>query len=188
MQQKYSQLPKEIYHRLYWYIKKNVDPIRIAAALNLPLKTVQHFAERLKTGKDVAELKEFEKEADMPAKFQELQSDFLDIFVFSKTRYSVIDISGSLDIKNVPKFKEELRKINPSHRTPMAFKLTGMQYIDNEGIEALLAAYVGFKQMGRYSAILDPSPTIEPMIKQHNLEDKIPIFGTELAFEEHAFR
>jgi anti-anti-sigma factor len=188
MHQKSSQLPKEIYHRLYWYIKKNVEPMRIAAALNLPLKTVQHFVERLKTGKDVAELTEFEKEAEMPAKFQELQGDFLDIFVFSKTRYSVIDISGSLAKKNVQKFKEELRKINSSHRNPLAFKLTGVHNVDNEGIEALLTAYAGFKQMGRYCAILDPNPVVEQVIKQHKLEDKIPIFGTELAFEEHAFR
>jgi anti-anti-sigma factor len=181
-----QQLPNEIYHRLYWYMKRNVDPVRIAAALNLPLKTVHNFITRLKTEKGlVSTRRPPAPERSKPISTEEM--DFLDIFVFSKTRHSIFDIRGSIDKKNAGKLREMLLKTKSSHRNPIALKMTDVQHIDNSGAETILSLSTEFKQMGRYFAILDPSPDIEPLLKQYGIDAKIPIFGTEIAFEEHAF-
>ena len=187
MPNKPSQLPKEIYHRLYWYAKKNIDPARIAASMGLPMKTVNHFIERFKLEKDLAKPKvQGHSKAALP--IDDGKENFLDIFIFSKTRHTVVDINGFIDKKTSGKLKEMLQKAKSFHRNPVALKLTGVQCIDHVGAETILFLYAEFKQRGRYCAILDPSVAIEPLLKQFGIEDKIPIFGTEIAFEEHAFK
>ena len=187
MNDKGSQLPKDIYHRLYWYAKRKVDPARIALALNLPIKTVHHILAKLAEEGKPAPLSE-KKSSDGPKAAKPAPGDFLDLFVFTKTRYSVVDISGSIDKKNIQKFRESFLKITGSDRKPLALKMTDVTSIDETGIHSLKTLYTGIRHQGRYCAILDPAPGIEPILKQHGVDVIIPIFGTELAFEEHAFR
>jgi anti-anti-sigma factor len=188
MPHKSSQLPQDLYHRLYWYAKRNIDPVRIAAALDLPIKTVQHFIQRFKEEKDAA----LSKVAREPVKGQDhppvKKGDFLDIFIFTKTRYSVVDISGSIDKKHIGKFNEVLKKTIASQRNPLALKMTDIQHLDGTGAETIISLHAECRQMGRYCAILDPSAVIEPVLKQYGIDTSIPIFGTELSFEEHAFK
>jgi anti-anti-sigma factor len=185
---KSSQLPKDLYHRLYWYAKRNVDPIRIAASLNLPLKMVQHFIDRFKTEKNTAFSKSEKEAPDHSLPPASNKGDFLDIFIFTKTRYSVVDISGSLDKQHVDKFIEVLKKTMAAQRNPLALKMTDIQHLDKTGAETILFLHAECKQMGRYCAILDPSAAIEPVLKQYEIDKKIKIFGTELGFEEQAFK
>ncbi|HEX7510287.1 MAG TPA: STAS domain-containing protein [Chitinivibrionales bacterium] len=187
MNDKNSQLPQDIYHRLYWYAKRNVDPARIATALNLPLKTVQHV---------VGKLAEEKKQANSPEKgtpaehgsAKTASGDFLDLFLFTKTRYSVMDISGSLNKKHIQHFRETFLKLAGADRKPLALKLTDVSHIDETGVHSLKTLHAGIVHQDRYCAILDPGAAIEPILKQYGIDSLIPIFGTELAFEEHAFR
>jgi anti-anti-sigma factor len=188
MPHKSSQLPPDLYHRLYWYAKRSVDPVRIAAALNLSLKTVNHCIDRFKEDKSAVLSKRSENSSTKSSHTPAKNSDFLDIFIFTKTRYSVVDISGSLDKQHVGKLREVLEKTVSSHKNPLAFKMTDVQHFDIMGGETIYLLFVEFKQIGRYCAILDPSPAIEPLLKQYGIDTKIPIFGTELAFEGHAFK
>ena len=188
MPHKSSQLPPDLYHRLYWHAKRNVAPIRIAVALNLPVKTVQRFIERFKVEKDSGFLKKPEKPAAQSSPKTVKKSDFLDIFIFHKTRYSVVDISGSIDKQQVGKLTEALHKIVSSYRNPLALKMTDVQNIDSTGAEAIISLHAECKQLGRYCAILDPSAAIEPFLKQYGVDKKVSIFGTELGFEGHAFK
>lgn len=112
---------------------------------------------------------------------------FLDVFVFSKTRYTVIDINGFVCKETLAKFKEEFKKIAGAGWMPLALRMADVQAVDTVAIDALLSLHNEFKKNGRYMAILDPSPGLEPVFKQHDLDVKIPIFGTERAFEESAF-
>jgi anti-anti-sigma factor len=107
--------------------------------------------------------------------------------MFSKTRYSVIDINGFICKETIPRLNEEFRKIAGAGWLPLALRMTDVQNIDTAGIDALLSLHGDFMKSGRYMAILDPSPGLEPVFKQHGLDEKIPIFGTERAFEESAF-
>jgi anti-anti-sigma factor len=164
-----------------------MDPVRIAAAMNLPLKTVNNFINNFKFKNitiaqplPAADLKKSGKKSD--------QLDFLDIFIYSKTRHSIIDISGSVDKKSADKLKDILSRIKSSHRNPVALKMTDVKYIDNFGADAILSLFAEFKLIDRYFAILDPSNAVEPALKQYGVDGTVPIFGTEIAFEEHAFR
>jgi anti-anti-sigma factor len=191
MHNKSSQLPQDIYHRLYWYGRRKVDPAKIAAALNLPIKTVRNLIEKL--GCEPAQEPNAAKAAtpalqDIRPSATANAADFLDLFVFTKTRYSVVDISGSIVKHHLQKLRDTLYKISRSDRKPFALKMTEVHLVDESGIGALKTLYTGFKHQERYCAILDPSPDIEPIIKHYGLDAIIPIFGTELAFEEHAFR
>ena len=186
MHHKSSQLPKDTYHRLYWYAQRNVDPHRIAAALNLPLKTVSHLISRLKTeaiAQPAATQKATARSQEKPSE----ETIFLDVFVFSKTRYTVIDINGFVCKETLAKFKEEFKKIAGTGWMPLALRMADVQAVDTVAIDALLSLHNEFKKNRRYMAILDPSPGLEPVFKQHDLDEKIPIFGTERAFEESAF-
>ena len=70
---------------------------------------------------------------------------------------------------------------------PLALRMADVRAVDAMAIDALLSLNNEFKKNRRYMAILDPSPGLEPVFKQHDLDEKIPIFGTERAFEESAF-
>jgi len=188
MPHKSSQLPPDLYHRLYWYAKRNVDPIRIAATLNLPEKTVHRFIDSFKAGKDVVLPRSSREVTAQSSHTPVKKGDFLDIFIFYKTRYSVVDISGSIDKQHAGKLTEVLHKIVSSYRNPLALKMTDVQYIDSTGAETIVSLHAEFKQMGRYCAILDPSAAIEPALKQYGIDKKMLIFGTELGFEGHAFK
>jgi anti-anti-sigma factor len=188
MHNKQSQLPQDIYHRLYWYAQRNVDPKRIAGALNLPIKTVMHLIDKLKSEKQIPDN---ETPKDQKAREGAREADkscYVDVFMFAKTRYTIIDISGNIDKNNTQKMREELIKLVGADRKPLALKMADVWSIDESGIMAIKTLYTGIKHQGRYCAILDPSPAMEEGIKKFGLDETIPVFGTEIAFEEHAFR
>jgi ABC-type transporter Mla MlaB component len=195
MSHKSSHLPQEIYHRIYWYAKRNVDPHVIAHTLKLPLKTVEHILERFsatersETGPHApaAHTHTFAKNAGhelTPAS----EEDFLDIFLFVKTRYTVMDISGMMTKGNMHKLTAELHKLRSSDLKAVAIRLADLRQLDEDGLAALIVFHDDFKKMGRYIAVLDPSLEAETFIAEHDPEKKLPLFGTETAFESHAFR
>jgi anti-anti-sigma regulatory factor len=190
MSHKSSHLPQEIYHRIYWYAKRNVDPHVIAHTLRLPLKTVEHIIDRFSAAdqpKDMPHAHAFSRQAGhehAPAS----EEDFLDIFLFVKTRYAVMDISGMVTKRNIHKLIAELHKLRSSDLKAVAISLTDVKQLDEDGLGALIILLDDFKKMGRYTAILDPSPVADAFIAEHDLEKKLPVFGTETAFESHAFR
>jgi anti-anti-sigma factor len=187
MHNKFSQLPQDIYHRLYWYVQRKVDPKRIAAALNLPVKTVQNLIDRLNAEKKEAPAEKVKVKPEQ-TKGNPVSADFMDIYIFAKTRYTIIDISGSIDKQHTQKLRDELVKISASDRKPLALKMSDVVFIDDYGIQELKNLYVGIKYQNGYCAILDPSLIADEAIKRYGLDEIIPVFGTEIAFEEHAFR
>lgn len=190
MSHKSSHLPQEIYHRIYWYAKRNVDPHVIAHTLRLPLKTVEHIIDRFSATdepRDTPHTHAFVKHASherAPA----AEEDFLDIFLFVKTRYAVMDISGMVTKRNIHKLTAELHKLRNSDLKVVAISMTDVRQLDEDGLGALIGFYDDFKKMDRYTAVLDPSPAADEFIADHDKEKKLPIFGTETAFEAHAFR
>jgi ABC-type transporter Mla MlaB component len=193
MTHKSSHLPQETYHRIYWYAKRNVDPGIIAHTLQLPLKTIEHIVERFKT----ADRKIAGKHGSEPAvhipnavfeKAQPADEDFLDIFMFVKTRYAVMDMSGMVTKKNINRLVAELGKLESSELKAVAISLADVKQIDDDGLGALIALHEKFSKTGRFVAILDPSPAADAFILERAADKKIPVFGTETAFESHAFR
>jgi anti-anti-sigma regulatory factor len=114
--------------------------------------------------------------------------DFLDVFLFTKTRYAIVDISGMVTKKNIHKLQVEIHKIESSDLKAVALSLTDVKEIDDDGLASLVALHDYFKKAGRYTAILDPSPVADAFILSRGADKKIPVYGTETAFEAHAFR
>ena len=191
MSQKSSILSQDIYHRIYCYAKRNVAPLLIAHTLNLPVKTVENIVEKLAANKQLQPLQKTSEKSKSPDVVIGTTADdeqFLDVFIFAKTRHLVLDISGTLDKHNLQKLSDEVTKLKSSELRAIAIKLTDIKMIDEDGFAALLSMHLEFKKMGKFTAILDPSPEADAFLQKSGNEKKIPIFGTESAFEAKAFR
>jgi anti-anti-sigma regulatory factor len=184
MTHKSSHLPQEIYHRIYWYAKRNVDPHVIAQTLKLPLRTVEHVIERFSAA--ALPHKHATSPGDEGAARDDV--DFLDIFLFVKTRYAIMDMSGMVTKKNLHKLTTEFHKLRSSDLKAVAISMTDVRQLDEDGLAALIALSSDLRKMGRYSAVLDPSPAADAFITEHDPGKNLPVFGTETAFEAHAFR
>ncbi len=175
-----SELNWEIYQRVYRLAVKNVDPQRIAATLNLSLKTVQNVIYRIHSAKK--NLKN-----DHPTASIEQKGTYLDLYVLPKTRYVVLDLSGWVTQEHVLRLREEIEKIKNSDWKTVAVLMAEVKEIDQAALDIIIEFHNQYDAKGRFVAILDPSQDIEPFIAQNGVEDKIPIFGTEKTFEDKAF-
>jgi len=192
MSNKSSPLSSEMYHRIYAFAKKNIDAHLIAHTLKIPIKTVENILKKMAPSGIISPGKIAAPEGNESKKFAandlNTEEDFLDLFLFPKTRFSLIDISGMLTKRNIVKLAADLRKFSKIESKAIAIRLAEVKEIDNEGFEGIIAFHNDLKTVGRFSAILDPSPTVDDFILSHGHDKKIPVFGTESAFEAKAFK
>jgi anti-anti-sigma regulatory factor len=184
-------LPQDIYHRIYWYAKRNVDPRVIAHTLKIPLRTVERIIEKLSSAENLKPIPPVESEDHLHAKqsaSQPYPKEFLDVFAFTKTRYTVVDFNGMVTKANAEKLDSELRKLLASDWKAVALRMADVKAIDEEGFGAIAAFYEAFVNMRRFTAILDPSPELDAFLEARDPDVRIPVFGTESAFESKAFR
>jgi anti-anti-sigma regulatory factor len=184
MHHSHAELSEQIYRRIYRLHHQKVDTRIIAAALNLPLVTVHNVVTRLH-GEKHAPKSSAHEPARTASKARHL--DEIVAFTFSKVRYAVVDVSGPITGKNCEHLQRELNNLLTAEFRAVAILLTEASDLDETGVKAILDFQTSFSGRGRYVALLDPSPDIEPVITAMHLDEKIPIFGTEHAFEEAAF-
>jgi anti-anti-sigma regulatory factor len=175
---------EDMYHRVYRLMNRDTDPRLIAAALHLPLRTVLNVIARLKRteqsepsspGKAAAQ-------TNLPA-----LNSFLDIYFLAKTRYAILQLVGYCTREQAPVLEIELHKVQTSVWKAIAVKLADVTAMDEWIGRRLLEFCSALKARERFVALLDPSPAIEPTIARVGFEGKVPIFGTERAFEDEAF-
>ena len=75
-----------------------------------------------------------------------------------------------------------------SQQKAIAIRLTDVHVIDDNAITLLLDYKTRFTNKGRYLGLLDPAPDIEGVIIEKGLDERLPIFETDRAFEENAFK
>lgn len=184
MHHSHHEISEQIYRRIYRLHHQKVDPRMIAAAMNLPLITVHNVLDRLRGEKHVPKSPVHEA-AKSSSKARHL--DEIVAFTFSKVRYAVVDVSGPITGKNCEHLQRELNNLLTSEFRVVAILLTEASGLDDIGVKAILDFQTSFSGRGRYVALLDPSPDIEPVIASMHLEEKIPVFGSERAFEDAAF-
>ncbi|MBN1306747.1 MAG: anti-sigma factor antagonist [Chitinispirillaceae bacterium] len=173
----------EIYHRIYRLIKRRISPHIIAATLHLPLRTILGVINRLERAKSVPEFKDSSPGGEEVSN----SSEFLDIYFYPKTRYAIIDLVGSLSDSYTGLLQAEIKKTLASKWKAVAIKMSAVHSLGEAAAGVLLSSKDSFASLGRYLALLDPSPEIESALGAYNVEKKIPIFGTERAFEDAAF-
>jgi anti-anti-sigma regulatory factor len=176
-----------MYHRIYRLAKRKLDPALIAATLKLPMDTIQNIIDRLSTARAGPHAhKSHAPAAEKPAETPE--ESFIDTVLVFKSHYAILDISGMLTAPNAAILTNKLNQIMFSNHKTLALRLLHVRDIDAQGAQALLDFQAAFHAKGRYAAILDPSAKIESKLMELGIDGKIPVFGTEIAFEENAFK
>lgn len=178
------EISEEMYHRFYRLHKRNIPPEAIANTLNLPLRTVKQLINRMnmthsKTPKKVTTVQN-------PVKSE--NADYLDIYFYTKTRYSIIQLVGVLTEKYSENLDKELQKSLTSSWKAIALEMSNVSLIDETCSDLIISYYQNFLEKDKFLAILDPSPAVDSQLMELKLEGNVPVFGTELAFEENAFR
>ena len=98
-----------------------------------------------------------------------------------------MQLVGYCTREQAPVLEIELQKAQSSSWKTIALRMTDVTELDEWTVKRLIEFCVALKARERFVAILDPSPAIEAVIAQAGFEGKVPIFGTEHAFEEEAF-
>ncbi len=182
MTAKHNDEADEIYHRIYRLIKRKIPPRTIAATLDLPLRAVLGVISRLEKTEALCQCGNHRRNED-----NEGGLDFLDIYFYPKTRYAVLYLVGYLSKKNIPLLQTELSKLLSSKWKAIALRMSDIRLLCEDAVKLLISNKEEFDALGKFFAILDPSPEIEPVITGSKIESVIDIFGTEHAFEEAAF-
>lgn len=177
-------LSEEMYHRIYRLIKRDLAPQTIAATLQLPIRTVLGVINRL--DKPVSSLS---NNATDTKELREKQhdSEFLDLYFYSKTRYAIIQLVGTLSETYTPLLANEIEKALELSWKALAIRMSDVIVLCESACTLIIENKERFTSLGRYLALLDPSPSIEAALTTFHLEGTIPIFGTERAFEDAAF-
>jgi len=184
MSSRSNDVSQQMYHRIYRLSQQKLEPMLIAATLKLSVKTVQSVLDRLTP--DL--VKEIEKAAPSESgKKSSSHTQEFGIMVSNKVRFVLIDIGGPAIAEHVPLLDAELRKILQSEFKAVALHMIDTTDIDADAAKVILQFHDNLVTKNKYGAILDPSDAAEKRIAEFRIEDKIPIFGTERAFEEAAF-
>lgn len=176
-------LSQEMYTRIYRLYKRNISTQVIASTLNIPLRTVQSVISRFESSGTA-------NQADMTANddsTSENNSTFLDVYNYPKTRYVIIEFVGVLTDNYAETVSKELQKALSSNWKAIGLKMNNVRSMDKSIADIFLLYNQKCSAVAKFFAILDPSPQIEPQLKQFNIENVIPVFGTERAFEDNAF-
>jgi hypothetical protein len=99
----------------------------------------------------------------------------------------VVDLNGMIIVDFKDLLQTEFDKLLSSDMKTVAVQMANVVSIDAPGLSVITTFYNAFISKGRFSAFLDPSKEIEDFIASALGDKKIPIFGTEKAFEEKAF-
>jgi len=175
---------EEIYHRIYRLYKRRIAPHTIAATLNLPLRTVLGVINRLEKRSDSQDLQKTGAGDDAA---QSGDIEFLDIYFYPKTRYAILDMVGTLTDTYKELLENEIQKALESPFKAVAMRMSDVSSLSESAAGILLAGKSRFAALERYLALLDPSPAIEPDLVKYEIENAIPVFGTERAFEDAAY-
>ena len=181
--EKQSEISEEMYRRIYRLIKRQIDPRVIATTVNIPIRTIEGIVSRFEK-KLIGESNKFEP---LPNEQENETKGFLDIYVYSKTRYATMQVVGTLTSVYVDVLSKELDKAHESSLKAFAIRMSDVTEIDEIICKLIISYHEKFQSYGRYLALLDPSPDIEGVLANFRIDSVVPIFGTERAFEEAAF-
>lgn len=175
-----------MYHRIYRLAVRKVSADQIAITLDLPISVVKNVVDQFFSSKS----KEKSKVTTVivPVQEQEEKVSYLDIYILQRLRFSLVDINGMVTEEHNSRLSTEFDKILGSNYKTIALLMANVKAIDESGLATILTFNKNCLDRGRYCGILNPSEVIENLITHKGLDNMIPIFGTEKAFEESALR
>lgn len=182
---KKKELSIDIYHRIYRLAVKKASAEQIAYTLNLPVPIVRNVIRHFNGYSKKA--KEIKKEPTIQFDIND-QKPYLDIYVLSRLKFSILDLNGMVVENHCTILQIEFDKMLKSDLKAVALLMSNVKDIDEAGLTTILSFHRTYLTKGRYTAILDPAPKIEEVFIQKGIEQNIDIFGTEKAFEDKALK
>lgn len=178
---KNKNLSIDMYHRIYRLAIRKIPADQIAITLDLPLNVVRNVVDQFFNPKRISK-------ANARKAQEEENRSYLDIYTLQRMRITLMDINGMLTKEHISYLSDELTILLSSRYKAIALLMANVKEIDDTGFSYIMNFYEQFLARGRYTAILDPSKATENYLQENNLEGKIPVFGTEKAFEENALQ
>lgn len=166
-----------IYHRIYKLYQRKIPAQQIAATTHMPIQSVREIIKRF-DGKPNTE-KRNETNPDL--------EPYLDYHISRHHKYTIIDFSGFLLAQFVDQVEEAIEEVRQQLGQTLAIKLDEVVAIDSEAMDVITSFSEELKHIAKNLSLLSPSDRVESYIEQHDLDQKLKIFGTLSAFEEHAF-
>lgn len=177
----------DIYHRIYRMASRKISTNQIAVTLNLPFSTVKSVVDKLSYTPSKKPAKVVHNDDAGAVEHPDAQS-YLDVYLLQRLRCSIIDLNGMITAKHAVVLQAELDKIVNSEYKVVAILMTNVKDIDEVGFGLIHSFFDMQTGKGRYVGLLDPSLVVENYLTHHDLEKIIPVFGTEKAFEDNAFK
>jgi anti-sigma B factor antagonist len=90
--------------------------------------------------------------------------------------WSVIAVSGELDLYTAPRLEAELSQVVSSRSEPqVAIDLSALKFCDSSGLNAILRAWKGIKAVGGRLVLLRPTPRVANVLNLTGLDRRIEI-------------
>lgn len=164
-----------LYRRIYRMRKQKFKPTAIAAVLGIPMATVYRVLKQFSHHEDSAHGKNpGQKEAEAAY-----------VVPMERPHYLVLDLGGQFIVRYVKPLREEFQKVvDSTDKRPVALRLTAVQTADSSGIGLLMNFHAQMQKKNRPVVLLDPSKTMDALLRQLSIYNTVPVFGTEIALEE----
>lgn len=169
-----------LYRRVYRLHKRNFKPVEIATILELPVSTVNQVVNHL--------LNRDKNRIDTPESIaaSSMGSDIVEIITMQRKGYLVVDIGGNLVLQKLKPLRDEFTRLLEQDDNPVvALRLYDVTLIDSSAIGLMVNFSKKMEKNNRKVMFLDPSESVESIIRELNINTVIPIMGTELALERH---
>ncbi|MBD3316162.1 MAG: STAS domain-containing protein, partial [Chitinivibrionales bacterium] len=96
-------------------------------------------------------------------------------------------LNGDLVEESAQRLKKELTGLLKAPWKSIALLMKSIRQMDESALKVILDFHDEYLRLGRYSAILDPSPQVDEFLLEHKDASRLDVFGTEKTFEERAF-
>lgn len=180
-----KKLSIDIYHRIYRMAAKGIPADQIAVTLDIPISISRNIVDQFfPTFVDASN----NSEKAIHKREKTAKKTYLDIYILSEPRFSIIDLIGMVTEEHTTHLQKEFHKVLNSDIKTIAIRMTDVKTINEAGLSEILSFYKKFSNKGRYTAILDPSKDIENFFIKKEVEKEIPVFGTKKAFKESALK
>lgn len=164
-----------LYRRIYRMRKQKFKPTAIAAALSIPIATVYKVLKQFNQHGEAGHGKSSEKSGQEAAYMVPME----------RPDYLVLDLGGQFVVRHIKSLREEFQKIAdaPDQRL-VALRLAEVQTADSSGIGLLMNFHAQMQKKNRPVVLLDPSKSMDALLRQLSIYSTLPVFGTELALQE----
>ncbi len=164
-----------LYRRIYRMRKQMFKPTAIAAALRIPMATVYKVLKQFSHHDEGVQSKGQGPDG-MEAAY---------VVPMDRPNYLVLDLGGQFIVRYIKPLREEFQKIVDAADTRLvALRLAEVQTADSSGIGLLMNFHAQMQKKNRPVVLLDPSKTMDALLRQLSIYNTLPVFGTELAIEE----